>query len=907
MCGPAKGGLRKVCGTAARILLCYMGGFFGREKFHFMRDWTGYLVSGVCCFVCAAALAQQGVERVEMREIPCRARLSMSAMAERSEPLQNPLDWTSIKSHVDDGTWINEGDLVIEYHSLPVTDPWNHLQLQLETSKAELARSLLDADNTLADLADKLRTEEDRLWVEEAALERLRRQPETNDVIVAEGRVRVATLTALAESNALVRAKERLEKGFISEAAFERQRSAWSQSQARLEQSQNSLATLLRGAEPLEIEQRELTLANRRLALTNLVTQIRDTEEIVELQRQNARVRARSLDRRIAQYERDLGNIQFKAPRTGYVMYMRGFVARYILGTDRMWRRFTFGRIPDMDSIVFRGGLPEQYRRFFGAGDAAKLRVVGRLGGEVPGRVTLVGDIARDQGERDEQGWGDPNRISGIKVYDVTVTPDKLESWMRIGVHADVWIEREEPLRAPAVRAEYLIHRDGQTHLFLNGALRQVSGSVMEGWFVLTETNLLGMVVGHEPKPQQNGKRAAATAIADVPAGVDVLFETSGEIVPLDTVNVRTKPIIGWQKIVWMLPEDSVVTNGQVLLTVDDKDAKERLTEVENQLEERVNNRSAQEQSMEVMLRRHDMQRTTASNALRIAQIKLDLVKRGADDSDILAARLDLVLAEITEADALRDYEALKKRPQHLVSPQELVRAERASRKAALQRERAEIALEKLRQKPRPVELARAEAALAEERLKEETGRIAMETELYQARNDLAWHRRQEQNAVKRHTEVLNNISNLTVRATRDGTLRYHKTWTPTGDAKVTVGSNTNTGHAPVYIANMGRMEIRAQDVPERFYLDLKKGMTVMLQIAAVSDEFFPGEVDTIELFFNEKIHANVERGMYSGHEPLGETGFTMRVTFSLPEGMNPKAGSIARIVVPKPKKEVAE
>lgn len=831
-----------------------------------------------------------------MREIACRVRLPMSAVAERSEALNNPLDWPVILDAVEDGAWVKEGETVIAFDAFPVSNEWKKLQARMAITQAELGLRLKDADNTLAELSDKLRTEEDKMKVEAAALDRLRRLPETNDVVVAEGRVRVAALTSLAESNALVRAEERLRKGFISEIAFEKQRSAWSQSQAKLEQAQNTLSTLMRGAEPLEIEQRELTLENQRLALTNLIDQIEDTRAIVELRKQSARVRARSLDRQITERERDLEEVNFKAPRSGFVTYSKSFLSRFISGTDRMWRRFTFAKLPDMDSLVFRGGLPEQYRRFFRVGDSARLRVVGRLGEEVTGHVSIVGELARDSSERDETGWGDPNRESGVKVYDVTVRPDALAEWMRLGVHAEVYLERSKPLLAPAVRAEYLIHREGQNYLYLDGALRQVSGSVMEGWFVLTETNVLGMVVSRQPQQPKKG------ASADIPKGMDVLFETSGELVPLDSSDVRVKPIIGWQKVAWLLPEDAVVTNNQVVCTLDDKETRDRLTELDNQLEERTTNRDAQEQALKVLLRKHDMQRITASNSLRVAEVKLDLVKRGPEESELIAAQLDLILAEITEKDAVRDYDALKNRPQHLVSPQELVRAERNARKASLQREKSELAHEKLRQKPRPVELARAEAALAEARLSEETGRLSMETEAFQARVDLQWNQRAEQNANRRREQALKNLENLTLRATRDGTLRYRKVWSSGGYSKVQPGSMVGTGIAPVYIADMGRMEIRAE-VPERFYLQVQKGMEVMVQISAVSDEFFPGVVGSVEYLFEDKKQANVERGLYSGHEPLGETVFFMRVTFELPEGIDPKAGAIARIVVPEPKK----
>lgn len=850
----------------------------------------------VCITVCACAGVAKGHDQVEMREIMCRVRLEMAAVAERSESLNNPLDRPVILDFVEDGSWIDKGEQLMAFDPFPVSNEWKKLQARMDITQAELALRLKDADNTMTELTDKLRAEEDKLKVAVAALDRLWRLPETNDVLITEGRVRVAVLTYLAESNALVRAEERLRKNYISPVAFEKQRSSAEQAKAKLEQAQTALVALLRGAEPLEIEQRELSLENQRLALTNLIDQIEDTRSIVELRKQSARVRSRRLDRQIKDRERDLNEVNFKAPREGFLTYTKSFLSRFVSGTDRMWRRFTFARIPDMTSTVFRGGLPEQYRRFFQVDDIASLRVVGRLDKAVPGRVVAVAELARDSSEREESGWDDPNRESGVKVYDVTVRPDELAPWMYLGMHAEVYLERREPLLAPAVPAEYLIHRDGQNFLYLNNALRQVSGSVMEGWFVLTETNLLGMTVGHQPARRDTRKSPAAD---NIPKGMDVLFETSGELVPLDSTDVRVRPIMGWQKIAWLLPEDSIVTNGQVVCILDDKETQDRLTERDNQLEERVSNREAQSQALDLLLRKNETRLTTISNNLRVAQIKLDLVKRGTEEEKLITANLDLTLTQISEQDALRDYKAVTNRPSHLVAPQEIVRAGRRVRKAALVRERSGLSYEKLKKKPLPIELTRAEAALAEALLSEETGRLSTETDAFASRVDLQWNQRSEQNAIRWRGHTLVNLTNLTVRATRDGTLRYRKIWNQGAFAKVQPGINIGSGMAPVYIADMDRMEIRAE-APEEFYLNVKEGMRVLVQIPAVSDEFFSGEIGSIEYLFEAKKQANVDRGLYSGHEPLGETVFIMRVMFTLPEGIDPKAGAIARIVVPK-------
>ncbi len=848
-----------------------------------------WFLSLLLCTAGAGAVCGQS-ERVSMRDISSRVRITAKLMAEESDLIHNPLDRPQVVEAVEDGSWVEAGARIVLFDATLASNEWVRLTHRKRVSDAELEMRLTDQDNRLSELSDKLQAAHDRLAVDEARLEALLSEPDTNAVRVAEGRIRVQRLSCEAASNEWVRARQRLDAGLISPAAYEKHASAYAQAQARATHALEQGRLTDRPADPLEIEQRQLAIGNLRMDLTNLVVQIEDTLKIVELQKDAARMRARSLDRQIREQEEALENVRVTAPRAGFVSYVRDFVRRYSSGTERMWRKYVFARMPNPQTLVIRGPIKESQRRFFNPGDPVEIRIIGRMGEPIAGRITAISTQARDSAEREEAGWGGPAEY-GVKVYDVTVKPDEQQPWMRLEMHAECELRAAQPIQAPAVPAEYLINREGQSLLIVDGQLRPVSGTVAEGLFVLTDTNLVGTTVSLR-LPQRRDEPEADELSS-------VLFETSGELIPSDTTDVIVRTIYGWQKIAWIIPENSVVTAGTVVATLDGKETRDQLTEAEQRLQEATSSREAQEQSRVVLLRQNMARLATESNHVRIAEIALDLARQGANQGALADARLQVQLADITAADRKRDHDAIAKRPAELTSTKERTRAERAWEKAALSAEQSRLKLSTLEAMPDGLELARLTLALEEARMKwsaalrqSQTDDFASQIDLHRSIRHETWRKRY----CERATQWLDNLQ---LYAPRAGIVRYRRIWSNNTFSKVAAGSMVATGFTPVMIANLDRMEIRAE-VPERFYTAVTAGRRVLIQIPSISDALYSGTVTSLEYLFEERKQKSVERGLYSGHETLGETVFFMRVSVDPDETVPLQAGAAARIVVPK-------
>lgn len=829
-------------------------------------------------------------ETVRLREVDCRVRLMATATAEEFETLNSPLHQPQIVTAVPDGAWLNAGEPIIIFDATAASNEWVRLLHKRRISDAELNAKLTDADNKMLELNDRLQAVKDRLDVENARLARLQSLPDTNDVRVAEGRLRVSELMLDAASNELARASQRLSAGLISPAAFEKMRSAFLQAQAKAEAAAEKHRLALLPADALNVERSLLMILNQHQELTNLVFQIEDTRAIVQLQRQSNQVRAKMLERQIAEQEDALRSVRVNAPQAGYVAYVREFVQQYMGGTDRMRNKFAFARMPRVDTLVFKGAIDESRRRFFEAGDPVQIRVVGRMSEPVTGRVVSVGLLARDRAEREDSRRGGGTAEYGVKAYDVVVRPETMAPWMRLGTHAECEIHSARPIVVPSVPAEYLLNRDGQSYLVLDGRLRAVSGSTVDGWFVLQDTNLVGATVALQPTG--GGQNTEAQA------GVRVLFETSGELMPVDTVDVLVESIYGWQKIAWLISEDTVVASNAVVATLDEKETRDQVVSAEQELADAVASKESLQQSLEMVVRQSATVQATDSNRLRIAEIEWELARRGADPAELADARLQARLARLTTADLRRAHDAVARRPDELTSPKERSRAERAWRKAALQAEAAELNLAEVESAPDPLVVERRRAALAEARLTFEATRVKIQADEFSARVELRKAERAESGARRKLERAREWQAHLSLRAPRAGIVRYKRIWSGNGFSKAAPGYMVGSGFAPLLVADMNRMEIRAE-VPERFYPQVFEGMPVKIQIPAVSDVYFDGNVGKIEYLFEEKRAKDVEQGRYSGRETLGETIFYVRVVVTPPPGLTFKAGAVARVVFP--------
>lgn len=846
----------------------------------------------------APAATPGGTYRITEQTVRHRAVLDVAGFAETSVPIHNPLRWPQIRDVVPDGSLVQAGDVLARFDASGPSNDLERARLGNRTAEAELARDTADIDNSQLDLRDRRDALRDQVAVLEARLARLRAVPDPSEVAIAASRLRVATLAWEAASNDFAKAEARFRDNLISRQELESREDDRDSAGVERTHAATSLTLARRPTPPHELRRVELELDNARAEAVKLDLEIADNDVLVEIRKRGASARRLQLARQIAEREEDLQSTRVLAPIDGHVMYMPDFRLNVLEAGDRMWRNSVFLRMPDPSTLAFKGVIPEASRRFFEVGDRATLRLVGFKGVEVPATVTSISTTARDTADRDTVGWGE-SREYGVKVHDIVLRPDVLEDWMRVGAHAQAVVNANRPLTAPAVPLPYVRFLDGKPHLAYGGRLLPAEGTVSGDFLVLEDPAWLGRTI--ELHPSANPSQARARGTSEPAAGADVLFSTSGELVPATSTPVVIGRIHRWQKITWLIPEDSVVTQGTVVVRIDDKESLDEILDWESRLTTATGERETQEQNQAIQGREQAYQLAVASNNAAIARIDYEAAQASPDEKAIADARRSLDLSLIRERSAQRRLERLVHLPPERVAAVERVAAERALERATLNREADAIRLAQAEDATSALDLERLRVAYEEARLALHARATTVKTDRIRAEAELLKARRREAHTLRNLTERRKRLDNLTVTAPCAGTVRYNRVWNNNAVSRVQVGHMVGSRFIPLQIVDASRMEVRAE-IPEPLFPQVSVGQTLEVRIPSATEALLSGTLREVEFLFEQRRPKDSERGLYSSHESLGETVFHIRVEVDTPAGISLKPGAVATLTLRKPK-----
>lgn len=829
--------------------------------------------------------------RISERTVHHRVAMDAEAFAEVSSPVHNPLRWPQVRYVVPDGAWAEAGNLIAAFDE---TEPSNELQRAYRTrttAEAELARDMADIDNSDLSLRDRHAEILDRIAVLEARRERLLAVPDTNEVAIAESRLRVAGLAWEAASNEFAKAVARFDDKLISLQEREEREAERDSAAADRQHAEAMLAIARRPTPPHELRTLELELDTARLERDKVARELADNATLVAIRKRGAGVRLEQINRQVAEREEDVQATRVLAPLTGHVMYMTDFRRNVLDGGDRMWKNNIFLRIPDPGTLAFRGVIPEASRRFVDVGDPATIRIVGFGDTTITGSVASIGATARDTADREKKGWGESKEY-GVKVYDVVVKPLLIEPWMRVGAHAEVAITASRPTTAPAVPLPFVRMVDARPHLAVDGRLVQVAGTVAGDVLLLEDRALLGREVALRADA---GEGAAPVAPTNRVEGA--LFTTAGELVPAASTPVVVRRIHRWQKITWLIPEDSVVTQGMAVAKIDDKETLDDIAEWESRLTSHVTERETQEQNNAILNREQTYQLAVASNNVEAARVAYEAAREFHDDKAVEDARLALTKARVRARTAHRNLDRLARLPAERVAAVERTAATRDAERADLQVEAGELQFASARAGTAALDLERLRLAFEEARLDLDAKTSAAGTERIGAEAELLKARRREAHTRRNLAERRDMLANLTLTAPCDGTVRYNRVWNNDSFSRVQTGFLVGSRFVPLQIVDTSRMEVRAE-VPERHFGDVRVGQTVEVRVPSALEAPLAGTIREIEYLFEQRRPKDAERGLYSSHEALGETVFFIRVEIVAPASVDLKPGAVATLAV---------
>ena len=828
---------------------------------------------------------------IESRSQHFRHSIRVQAFAEEAKAITCPISWVPITYVVEDGAKVAKDQVIVEFDRQTPEFDLGALLKERDVIEAELAHKLLTIENTEHELRDTLAALKDKLAVLEAKLQRQKSLPREDDVRIAEGRLRIARMNYDAAATDLSKGVSRFERGMISRAELDALRTEHALKQANLEYATAELEAEKLPATSGSIRKTELQIENTKLEIGKLEHELTEHGEIAAIQRKGAMARKKMIDKKIADKEEDLANTVVRSPIDGYVSHLSHRDREVEVGT-KLWKNFTFMKIPDVSTLAFKGCIAESVRKFFDVGDVVTIRLYGRMDVPVEGSIKSISTLPHDLAEKDEGSWGSVGREYGIKVFDVVIAVKGEADWVRPGMQGMGELVSSKDVSSPGVPLRFVTKKDAHTYLACDGVYEEAKGVVSNGWFLLSDQEWAGKRV--TMRGEFKGDDAGAEG-----NGGERRFKVSGELLPVDSLDVTVKDIGGWPwpKATWLIPEDTEVNEGDVVAKLDPNEIDKRIHTAKNTL-------SQHQSRMEELVKQRDLTRRegefklqTEKNQLEIQGIDTDLTLTGLDGSAVRKAVLTRDQAKIRLDELTRRLDRHEENGFKTLSPTELATLKRDKRRQELRLEDAELRLRTTLEGASAVERSQASLALRKQQVKTAVVEREIEFEDYQKARQC---RRAELDVKSQQAQLdklLQRRENMTVTSPGAGLLQYSKIWNSGVISKINVGSLVGPRFVIMSIPDLSRMYLRVE-VPEKYYDKVAAGLKVDVHIPAITDKVLTGTVESIDLLFENREKKDSQVGMYSSHEPLGEVIFKARITVES-DGVQLKPGAIGEVFFP--------
>lgn len=359
---------------------------------------------------------------------------------------------------VEEGTYVSEGDLVTRFDPAPFEDALAKLNREYQDGTAALALAE-------AELQIQIRTGEES--VEQAEYAGKLAELKLQNLELADRPLRIAAADSELQSAkiALDRAsqdhevqQQMIKEGFGSEAMLKEAAAIEQEKRSAVSIADMKRRLLTDVILPAEIRQSELEIENRKRELKNskqmrLYALGKQNNILTRLRNQLA-----SLEDSQRRAEGLLVKTEIRAPVSGFIVYKSISVTnerRKVQIGDSVWNRHGFIVLPDMSAMVGHVNIREQNIGKLAVGQRVTLKPEAYPGLVLSGRVDLVGTLADDTANRDEN------------FFHVRIALDDVDPRLRPGMRAQASILTDTFANALRVPIETVFYYDGKAICFV--------------------------------------------------------------------------------------------------------------------------------------------------------------------------------------------------------------------------------------------------------------------------------------------------------------------------------------------------------------------------------------------------------------------------------------------------------
>jgi len=838
-----------------------------------------------CIFICIAICVNHTFANnehvIKQEELSRRLILRATVAAQNKEVLTYPVTDAMVKYLTKDGIYLNKDELVMIFDTTMYKYNLGNLFKDEEIVKNQLKGKEIVISNKITNIKSKTNELIDRNAVLEARRLRLLSMPRPQDVRIAEGQFNIARITYETAEKDYEKAQDRLKRGMISEMELYNYKRAYLESGSYLEYHEKILDYIKNPNMDIQLKQVDLEIENIRLEIELLAKEITKQTNLLAIHTEGATEQESRLRERVEVMQANIDDCKVKMPKDGYIVYLRNFKKLLARNGGFSWEGYSYAYIPDMSSIGIKIEIPENEYNNFKVGDQAKIIIPGYTD-LLLGNISSIGNTSRDLMEAEDSDYGgQQKKDSGLKIYDayVELTDSNnlqnknlsgLSEALRIGSHVKCELISSQKYSGPTIPASYVKHRNGDTYISVNGVYEQVDGEIINDKYLLYDDSYLGK------KIDLYGSFQKLNAISKevIKSEKYVAF---GEITPVKFKSVYIEEICEPPEITWLEEEGKYVKKNNAIGLMKSDDVENLIVNAEGQLQLIINQRKALLEKINAKKELNKLQLKIEENILKVSELTYQDIKSKLDYPAIYATQQDLQKLNIDLDYIDQRLNRIQKSKMSSISPVEIGKLKRDREQLVLRQEASQIKLDLLQRGTDDLKRKKAFTDLLVQKTRADVLKKKLEIDLIKSNYELDELEIQVQDKKKNLDRLLKEKASFTIRSPSDGYIKYEKVYNAGTVAKVAVGTVVIMGYEIMKIVDMSQLYVRVE-LPEKYFSYIEKGMLVEVELPSSDLKPFKGKVSEIEYTFESKKISDSETGLYTTHEPLGETIFYVKV-----------------------------
>lgn len=461
---------------------------------------------------------------------------------------------STIVQVVDEGSFVKEGDLLIQLNSDKIETAIDEELLRVESSRAELVAAENSYEIQIGDNESRLRDAALKLELAELSLKQWQEGDLEKKLLQLELSIERSDRDMIRLIDKFVQSKELFEQGFLSQDELQKHEIEMIDAKSKAKTAQLDKQIYTNYEKPKE---RKSKMADVDQAMAQLAKVERQNAiELVskEAARVNKKRQLQMREERLAKYQEQLANTTMIAPSDGLVVYAtsmqsgRGFMMSSNQGPLQIGRQVYPNErlilLPDTSEMIATVRVPENLAGRIRPGQPATVKIDAVGGKSYEGQVQSIGVLAEGG------GWRDPNR----REYTVKIALDmpdgenglkpamRCESQIMLGaVDEAVAVPVQAVFNDGVVRYVYVprsnkyarvpvkVGRRSDTYAEIIAGLEDgtdvlvrepTAGEIIETNWDKGQLELVGLTLGEDGKPSLGDRPANGRSMRDrMPAG----------------------------------------------------------------------------------------------------------------------------------------------------------------------------------------------------------------------------------------------------------------------------------------------------------------------------------------------------------------------------------------------------